>query len=618
MIENPVYFWYEGLTRAVDFFTQKFSQDQLAEYSFEFMNEMLTLHGSALFIRAAGNGDFVMTQKRIYLQEQYTIPASDNLNRLAQLRGHVIRSQFDQYFPLETIEAFQIRIVIPLFIEDQLYGFLVSNGKTVGEMSDDDYFMAGTLMRLVSHSLENSHRLLELQRTAKLLDHKIFQLFAINQSSKSLLSELQLDPLYTLATELFSELTTSQVTSFGTVDTGEQIVRMRGYRNVYSRHKQYVELKLTDTSYNGPIVLHVERDRATIERLFDNPEQLDKLDALYLVLLKQDRIVGVVTLSDPIQTDGYDEAMFELVESLATSTYIAVTNCMLFEQLKREKELTQKKLALLSSLNKLTRNMNRCSTPEEIVYFALKTLQLSFGIEKAWIGFRENGADTETDLGLGTVRIAQSVGGAWNGMVVERSERWPDGDEPVVHFAEDGLSQYFDEVAVERFGASNVLVLCPLVGDSWSSLSIGGAAEAAPFGFLAVLGTQEPLNEEQLLLIDTVARNISPVLAQLTAATRLRSLYVEDPASKLRRLLDARSRARVEFGLSSDYLYAMRLRTSPFDEVAVPEAYAELEHVVADGVLFVFSYEPLGEPLKLIALDATEADVRQVMAEMKL
>ena len=54
----------------------------------------------------------------------------------------------------------------------------------------------------------------ELRAINESLDEKIFNLFAINQSSKALLSQLDLDSLYGLAVDVFSELTQSSATGF--------------------------------------------------------------------------------------------------------------------------------------------------------------------------------------------------------------------------------------------------------------------------------------------------------------------------------------------------------------------------------------------------------------------
>ncbi|MCD8500567.1 MAG: hypothetical protein LRY71_01395 [Bacillaceae bacterium] len=59
-ITNKLY-RYESLLKAIDFFTQRFSLDQLADFAFEFANEIVTLNASALFLKEGNT--FVLRKK---------------------------------------------------------------------------------------------------------------------------------------------------------------------------------------------------------------------------------------------------------------------------------------------------------------------------------------------------------------------------------------------------------------------------------------------------------------------------------------------------------------------------------------------------------------------------
>ena len=52
---------YHAILQAIDFFTQRFNPEQLGYYSFDFVNEMLFLNSSALFIKE--NDEFILNNK---------------------------------------------------------------------------------------------------------------------------------------------------------------------------------------------------------------------------------------------------------------------------------------------------------------------------------------------------------------------------------------------------------------------------------------------------------------------------------------------------------------------------------------------------------------------------
>ncbi len=94
-----------------------------------------------------------------------------------------------------------ISAIVPLITDGLLFGFIIIGSKDFG---DDDYIISEALMRLINTALENYSRYEDLSKVNKELDEKIFNLLSINQSSKALLSELQIDALYDLAVDVFS------------------------------------------------------------------------------------------------------------------------------------------------------------------------------------------------------------------------------------------------------------------------------------------------------------------------------------------------------------------------------------------------------------------------------
>ncbi|MGD8192586.1 GAF domain-containing protein [Brevibacillus ginsengisoli] len=587
---NKLY-WYEILLQAIEVFSTKFNVEQLANYSLDFANEILTLNQSALYLKRGEH--YIPIKMRLYSKQLPSIPDSAALHRIATFHGEVIRAHFDHFFQQTDIEQLEMQLVIPLIIDDFLFGFIVSNGKATGDFGEDDFSIANTLMKLMNNSLENSRHYADLQVTNSELNKKIFNLFAINQSTKALLSEVKLEKLFAIATDVFSEVSSSRITSFGIYDGIAQKIKIKGYRNVESFQQFYAEFKLRDTSYqHNKVVLRMDEDRELIQSIFVNWEDFEQLNANYIVLIVKDQILGFVTLSDSVNdVVSYDSSMFELIESLASATYIAIHNAMLFEELMKKKELIERKFNTLATLNRLIKNINHCEEPDELCSLTLKTLSLSFGVSKAFICFQQDAQSTSRNY-----RIEHEIGlDIEKGYSFELPTTWDgtiDG-ETIAHFTTDAVTHYIsDPELLQKMQEGNCLVISPItIGHSEWSLTA-----SLPQGFLVIAQTKENLREEEVLLMDTVAKNISPILHQMQITRDTKSSYKEDTRKKLiadlQEKLEDRALYQVEF-----HLYYRKVQKHPFDDREEDYMYQELPSYLIDQYLFVISYEPLADPM---------------------
>ncbi|MDR5658347.1 hypothetical protein RH915_02470 [Serpentinicella sp. ANB-PHB4] len=574
-ITNKVY-RYDALLQAIDFFTQRFSVDQLTECSFEFANEILTLNASALLVRE-GNS-FVLKKKRVYSVKNYAIKDSSKLQGIATFYGNVITENFDFFFSEEDILFFKMKLVIPLIIDDVLVGLIISDGKAIGKFEDDDLGIAVALMRLFNNSMENSRNFSELKDKNKQLDQKIFNLFAINQSSKSLLSELDLEKLYSMATDVFSEIACSKVTSFGVYDELTNQIKIVGYRNVNNYNSYYTELKLKSSINDNmtKIVLNVNDDLKLIKDTFYNWEELITLEAKYIVLIIKEKLLGLVTLGEPVnEAATYDNSTFELIESLASFTYIAFSNALLFKEIKEQKLIIEKKFKMLSNLNALIKNINHCVTMEELCDITLKTLQSFFGIKTAFIAF----SDTEG------YRIKDCIGEV-KGDLIYLNECWFDATqgETIYDFSKSATSIYFDETV--QFQNSNCLVISPVL------LEHSTLTENQPLAYLVVTETTSNLKEEQILLIDTITKNITPILYHMNT-TEKENGY-QNNKQKFLHALEEKIMLRDKLNLDF-YIAYKRVDKNPFQKFE-PHEVGDYENYIVENYIFVISNEAINIP----------------------
>lgn len=565
---------YEALLQAIDFFTQKFNLEQLSYYAFEFSNEILTLNSSALFLI---EGDaFKLKKTRYYKAKNYKIQDCEQIQRIALFYGDIITANFENFFTPEDVAFFNARLVIPLLIQDKVHGFIISDGKAVDNFDEDDLIIARALMRLINNSLENSKNFSDLQFTNKQLDQKIFNLFSINQSSRALLSVLDLNKLYSLAIDIFSELTSSKVTAFGLYDEIRDRIIVRGYKNVFSSNKYYGEFQLFQNKYSGyKMVFHYREDAEALRKLFVNYADFEGLEAEYVILLVREQILGFVTISKPVNDRCYDGALFELVESLATSTFISVTNAMLFEEVNRQKNIIEQKFKVLTKLNLLIKNINSCIDIDELCSLTMKTLHVSFGIKKAFIVLYENHE----------YRIKDHFGFETTLQRLEPGESWEQlqGNGTFCRYTGAQNSSYLPAALLEDVGESNCFVISPI---QLGSLELD-EADRHPLGCIVVLQTSQSLKEEEVLLFDTIANSIAPIINHMNTIAQIKKEYMPNYRELFLEKLSAKLRNKRLYFIDFK-IYYKKFTGLPLNDPDL-SMYAGMEHFYFDSILFVLS-----------------------------
>lgn len=574
---------YEALLKAIDFFTQRFNIDQICYYAFEFSNEILTLNGSALF--TFEDGRYVLKNNRLYDAQTKYIDNTSSLSEIPILHGDIIVNDFEMFFDKKIIEEFNIKIAIPLIINETLYGFIISNGKILDDFNKDDLIIASTLTKLFKSSLENSQHLNELSQKNKQLDQKIFNLFAISQSAKSLLYEVDIDRLYSLATDVFSEITCSKITSFGIFDNTTMSIKVLGYRDVLTYNAVCTEFYLNTCEYKDwQIVFDFEKDIDKIKLIFKNWEDFKLLEAKYIILLVKDKILGVVTLSETINSKVYDSATFELVEALASFTHIAITNALLVKELITSQKRVQNKYHILSTLNKIIHNINTCINIDEISTLTLKALSLNFGTKKAFFAYRNK--DNE-------YIISHTIGADINNQTLILNKKWQkalDG-EMLVDYKKEASSDFFNSDILGKVESSNCVVISPINASKGKfDFSYN---KSQPIGFLVILETEDSLKEEDILLIDTITKDISPIIRQMDLYNTIRKQYIPDPKVEFKKKIKSKIEERDKYGLEF-YLYYKTITENPFQENDLPSAEGKLYYKIG-SFLFVISDDPIEE-----------------------
>ena len=504
---------YTGLVQAIEFFSQRLVFDQIVDAAFDFINELLLVKKSAIYILE--NYAYVPKKIKGFSKKFDNIELSIELNDLATYYGNILyeRENLIKFLDPELIDSLEINAVVPLIIEDSLYGIIVFQNAN-NNFGEDDYIISESLMRLINTALENFNRYEKLAKVNTELDEKIFNLFAINQSSKVLLSDLRIDSLYDIAVDVFAELTHSKITGFILYDERRDRYTIKSFKDIFYKIQNVnISLMLKNSGKVNPnkiiIDLRNKQDRDYFNCLFEEDnvianDQLNQLEAIYVVLLLKNRqILGFVTLSETVTNSQYGDGIFELIESLAASTYTAISNAKLFETVNEQKALIQRKVDKLISLNYLTRNISSSLRIDTLQEIATKTLQVSFNVVKgAFCLYKKETNEFEFS---NTIHID-----GCKGKLISPKKNWKrifEGD-CVYGIGQSTVAEYIGEEFVEAIGEVQGVLIIPIYLDMM---------EIDVLGAIIIFGYSDVQldNEENMLIIDTIAGNIAPVLNNL-------------------------------------------------------------------------------------------------------
>ncbi len=517
-ITNQLY-RYSGLIQAIEFFSQRFNDQQILEYAYDFVTELLLVSKIAIF--GLKEDYYVLVKNKGYEQTEYAIPYTMDYDMIATFHGNIMLSHdLERFFPSDFVAQFPAHLGMPLAIENRLYGFIVMDREEEDNpFIQDDYIIAEALMKLFNTALSNFKGYRDLHEAKTELDEKVFNLFAINQASKVLLSELDLASLHTLSIDVFSELTQSSFTSFFLYDSKSESYILRGMRNTLNPSMQlHLSLRpipdhrLDLTKYL--LDLSKEDHRLYLDKVFFNGmEILSALQPVYVVMLmKNDELLGFVTLGENVTGKPYNKGIFELIESLASSTYIALSNSRYFHQVTMQKKLLQNKFQRMVSLNQLMKNINSARTVESLIELTLTTLEVSFGMTRGVVAFFDE------DQELFTVKKSIGIPDCESTFpFVKGMERLKEGQMVFINTQDDvcDMMPYSFMEKVDEYAGVLLVPIC--LEDALVTL----------MGVIAVFQYHTTIlsDEESMLTVDSIANHIAPVLYHLTQMENQQKMF---------------------------------------------------------------------------------------------
>ncbi|HEY9060001.1 MAG TPA: hypothetical protein VIO64_05780 [Pseudobacteroides sp.] len=515
-------FRYSGIIKAIEFFSQRLTFEQIVDGAFDFTNELLTIEHSAIF--SLQGKDFVARNVKGDSNGIARIKNTKELSNLPKYYGYLLYEQdvLNKYFDEAIIKAYNVTMVIPLIIDDFLFGFIFISNKAMGQLESEDFIIAEALMKLFNNALENHKRFEDLQDMNRELDEKVFNLFAINQSSKALLSELNLNALYNLSIDVFSELTQSSITGFVIYDEMSEDYKLKAFKDIHFKDADFI------IGLNARGQATVDASRVILD--MDEKESIDYFNTLFvegldsikfleskfiILIIKYNKVLGFVSLGPTTTGVPYNKGVFELTESLASAAYIALSNAQFFKKVNDQKKLLENKLSDLISLNSLMKNVNSSKDIDTLFDLTLKTLNLSFDVEKAMVTLYDEDKNTfkiQNCLNIKTSKKKINIGTCWKKVM--------EGD-TVFDAREIAPLKYIKKSLVDEIGKCSGILIIPIFLEK---------LELEILGAIIVFKYKDSLicDDEYMLILETIAGHIAPVISCMNTAEKNKKVTCPD------------------------------------------------------------------------------------------
>lgn len=567
MIQN---FNCTTLDEPLDFFSQVLSLEQLTEYGFQFLCGIFDIKLGAIYMLE--NDQYSLKYKVGECCYMPSHPRTKELKHIATLYGRTLEREFEQYFDESFIRCCKIKLVIPITVQDELKGFIVSSDNYEDGFTDEKRHFVESVKTLMNMAFQISYSYDAHKEMERSLDRKIYNLFFNNQSTRILLSELNLDNIYKLCIDVIRELTSSAVTTMALFDEVRNRVVTKGYIDIINFKSEYIELEIREPyKPSESIIYSVSEDKACLESLFVNPEEIYKLKGIsHIVILGKEKLLGYIGVGDPLNGHAYDKEIFEQIESLATSMYLAVTNALQVKQMAVQAQRISDQLKRLEGINKAIRNINSCQDISEMSEIVLDTMVYAFNVERmVFCAQQKNEMVVLGTRGFETfphkIAFIEEVGDQTTYCV---------GDELVERYFEPDLGKLLSN------GSANIIA--PVHLDVIDEQFGGNLA------YLMIFDLNQPMREEAIMGITAIANSMAPLLKQFLLLDDMRNKMIENPeflmCSKINQYEEEMRAYQLEYRV-----YYKKMEHQPFEEFDV-SLFENFDYVCWDGYIYCFIY----------------------------
>ncbi len=378
-----------NILETIDFFSQVLHPEQLEEYGYQYVHQLLQLESSVIYMGQEKEKGFAL---KGMLNVEGALPFFERthlIDELATKVGVVLHGDLTRYLPKAILEAYPATLLMPLIVAEELIGIILGTGWQ--GQSPEDFTFAEAVKKMINNAFYTGIQMTESRSFKVQMDRKFYDQMLLHQIVRVMLSQLDMEQLIKICVDGIRELTASAKTGFFLRDERSGKLQLRHFEDLITFKKHFEALWLDFDAKGHKIVYQVKEDEDVLVELFGEGilHTCAALEAHYLVLLKSDPIIGFVTLGPTVGEQVYTESTLEMVESIMGTVCIAIENVKAHMALQQQHEQLQETLRAMKDMSASLHIISSASDLNELCALTIQNLNIQAGFGECFIAIRE-------------------------------------------------------------------------------------------------------------------------------------------------------------------------------------------------------------------------------------
>lgn len=492
------------IVEAIDFFSQVLHPEQIAVYGYPYIHEVLEFTESMIYLRSED-------QKRLELKnaigpwvKDQSIEITTPVLQLATKIGVVLTSNFEPYLPATLIEEYQPNFLMPLIVEDELVGIILSNS-WIGARHLDWTF-AEAIKKLVNHAYYTGIQIEKNAQFTKQMDRKLYDQMLLHHLVTLIITELDLEQMVKNSVDGLRELTASSQTGLCLLDEDSNTISVKHYMDLKYFRKVYAETSWNKEAVPQKMSYSVENDQEALLELFGSLDIFNKLGAQYVVLLKLNPVIGFVTIGEPVGDQVYTESTFEFIESIMGTICIAIENANHLTVLKNQKKMLNSTVDSMTQLSHSIKTVSSAEDLTELSHLIFRCIHLYAGIDEAVLA--KQMPDGRYQVMFSTDKIYETLCFSLSELGLEHVKKGL-----ILDFREDSLSEYL--LNLGPLLENRKTLIAPI-----DIIQMNDDVRGPAYMIVGLNMSRQFLNYE-LNYVESLASSVAPMMRQLSEKEQL-------------------------------------------------------------------------------------------------
>lgn len=379
---------FMNILETIDFFSQVLHPEQLEEYGYLYIHNLLMLQRSMIFMKNT-DGDKLILKKTINVSlTAYEIELTENVKELATKVGVVVHGDLQRYLPSELFAHMEATMLLPLIVGEELIGFVITDSWEGA--SPEDYTFVEAVKKMINNAFYTGIQMIENRNFKQQTDRKIYDQMLLHQIVRMLLSELDIEELQKICVDSMRELTASAQTGLLLHDPQVGRLCLKHYEDLRHYRKAYGELEWSENHVPKRMVYEfsVHKEELLDAMGKDGVKFLEQIGTRYIVLLKKNPVIGFLTLGDAVGGQQYTHSTLEMAESIMGTVCIAIENAHNHLELKLKHKQISASLQAMKTLSQSLEVINTATDLEELSSLMAQDLSLHLGLGKCLVAKR--------------------------------------------------------------------------------------------------------------------------------------------------------------------------------------------------------------------------------------